>query len=206
MEGMSRRGEKLRDHVLWTAKATFLELGFERASMDEVAARAETSKRTLYAHFESKENLFLAVVELARELFLDRMREPSDYGDDPKEALVLFLGRYLEAMVSDSFVRMSRVAIAEAERFPQGASRYFEVIFDELRTRLAAYLGKAFGLGPADREAAAERLLGEILHPRWPRVLLGVEPTPPRYDGEGVSEGFDLSPVRRAVEAFAASL
>src|ERR1700704_2001960 len=33
---------------------------FERASMDVVAARAETSKRSLYAHFESKEKLFLA--------------------------------------------------------------------------------------------------------------------------------------------------
>lgn len=206
MEGMSRRGEKLRDHILWTAKATFLELGFERASMDEVATRAETSKRTLYAHFESKENLFLAVVELSRELFLDRMREPADYGDNPKEALVLFLGRYLEAMVCDSFVRMSRIAMAEAERFPQGAARYYEVIFDELRTRLAAYLGQRFGLGLAERQAAAERLMGEILLPRWPRVLLGVEPMPPRFDGEGVSEGFDLSAVRRVVEAFVVSL
>ncbi|MET0427351.1 MAG: helix-turn-helix domain-containing protein, partial [Microvirga sp.] len=60
---MARRGVQLREHILWTAKDVFLELGFERTSMDEVAGRAATSKRTLYAHFESKEKLFLAVIE-----------------------------------------------------------------------------------------------------------------------------------------------
>jgi len=62
---MARRGDKLREHILWIAKDVFLEMGFERASMDVVAARAETSKRSLYAHFESKEKLFLAVIDLA---------------------------------------------------------------------------------------------------------------------------------------------
>jgi hypothetical protein len=31
---MARRGEKLSEHILWTAKNVFLEMGFERASMD----------------------------------------------------------------------------------------------------------------------------------------------------------------------------
>jgi len=61
---MARRGDKLREHILWTAKDVFLEMGFERASMDVVASRAETSKRSLYAHFESKEKLFLAARNL----------------------------------------------------------------------------------------------------------------------------------------------
>ena len=72
---MARRGDKLREHILWTAKDVFLEMGFERASMDVVAGRAETSKRTLYAHFESKEKLFLAVIELVRGLFLGRLED-----------------------------------------------------------------------------------------------------------------------------------
>src|SRR5450755_3901656 len=44
---MARRGDKLREHILWIAKEVFLEMGFERASMDLVARRAETSKRSL---------------------------------------------------------------------------------------------------------------------------------------------------------------
>ena len=66
---MSRRGNDLREHILYAAKTVFLEMGFERASMDVIAARAQTSKRTLYAHFESKENLYLAIIEIVREMY-----------------------------------------------------------------------------------------------------------------------------------------
>ena len=96
---MARRGDKLREHILWIAKEVFLEMGFERASMDLVASRAETSKRSLYAHFESKEKLFLAIIELVRGLFLSALRMPGDYSEKPADALVMFCGRYLEILV-----------------------------------------------------------------------------------------------------------
>src|SRR3954464_4285055 len=109
---MARRGDELREHILWTAKDVFLEMGFERASMDVVAARAETSKRSLYAHFESKEKLFLAVIGLVRGLFLSRLRTPGAYSDKPAEALTMFCGGYLEVLLYQSSVQMSRVSIA----------------------------------------------------------------------------------------------
>src|SRR3954471_3682350 len=114
--GMARRGDQLREHILWVAKEVFLELGFERASMDEVAARAGTSKRSLYAHFESKEKLFLAVIEFARELLLGKLKVPGEDSDKPAEALTLFCGRYLEMLTYQGWIRMCRVSLAEAER------------------------------------------------------------------------------------------
>ncbi len=120
---MARRGEELREHMLLVAKDVFLEAGFERASMDVIASRADTTKRTLYAHFESKENLFLAVVELVRGLLVSRLKMPGDYAADPHDALVLFCARFLDTMVRDRSIRMSRLSIAEVERFPDGAAR-----------------------------------------------------------------------------------
>jgi AcrR family transcriptional regulator len=98
-------------------------MGYERASMDVVAARAETSKRTLYAHFESKDKLFLAVVDLVRELYLGRLKVPEDYSDDTTEAVVLFCGRFLQLLLWQPALRTCRLSIAEAERLPE-ASRY----------------------------------------------------------------------------------
>lgn len=46
-----------------SALAVFLEAGFEAASMDAIAARAPVSKGTLYARYESKQQLFRAVME-----------------------------------------------------------------------------------------------------------------------------------------------
>lgn len=68
--------------------------------MDVIAARAQTSKRTLYAHFESKENLYLAIIDLVREMSLSRLNTPGHYSDNPAEALVMFCGRFLEACFS----------------------------------------------------------------------------------------------------------
>src|ERR1700746_120749 len=111
-----RRGEQLRRHILFVAKDVFLETGYERASMDTVAMRAETSKRSLYAHFESKDKLFLAVLDLIRELYLSALKTPDAYAADPAAAVTLFCGRFLQLMVWEPQVRTSRLSIAEAER------------------------------------------------------------------------------------------
>ena len=196
---MARRGDELRNHILWIAKDAFLELGFERTSMDEVAARAATSKRSLYAHFESKENLFLAVIELVRGLFRSRLKSPSDYPGQPAEALVMFCARYLEILLYESSVQMLRVSMAEVARFPEGAARYFEVMFEEVRIRLGTYLKATFGLSDAASEQSAQRLLSQILYPRLPRALFGVDPLAKSFDAETLSTDFDLTPICEAV-------
>ena len=196
---MAMRGDRLREHILWTAKDVFLEMGFERASMDVVARRAETSKRTLYAHFESKERLFLAVIDLVRGLLLSRLKTPADYSDKPADALVIFCGRYLETMLYDSSIRMCRVSLAETARFPEGAAEHFDVMFTEVQARLAAYLRTAFGLPAKASAEAAQRLLARILYPRLLRALFGVDALADRFDGDTVSPDFDLKPVRKAV-------
>jgi AcrR family transcriptional regulator len=98
-------------------------MGFERASMDVIADRAETSKRTLYAHFENKEKLYLAVIDLVRGLFLSRLKMPSEYSGDAAEALVMFCGRFVEVLLFARTIRMCRLSIAEAGRFPEGSAQ-----------------------------------------------------------------------------------
>lgn len=203
---MARRGDDLREHILWTAKSVFLEAGFERASMDVVAAQAETSKRTLYAHFESKERLFLAVVELVRGLFLGKVKRPEDYSGEPAEALTLFCGRYLEMLLYQGTVQMCRITMAETARFPEGAAQYFDVMFTQPEERLAAYLAGTFRLGAAAAQAAALRLLGQVLHPRFSRALFGREPLVESFDAERLAPDFELEAIRVAVAGLIASL
>ena len=203
---MARRGEQLREHILFTAKDVFLEAGFERASMDAVAGRAQTSKRSLYAHFENKERLFLAVVEFVRGLFLTHLRTPDDHATEPEEALVQFCGRYLEVLLYEKSIQMCRVSMAEAARFPEGAAQYFEVLFTQVHARLSAYLAAVFGLSASEAEVAARRLLGLILYPRFTRALFGVDALAPDFDHERLSPDFDLRPVRAAVAEVLGSL
>ena len=203
---MARRGSVLREHILWVAKDVFLEMGFERASMDEVAARAETSKRSLYAHFENKEKLYLAIIDLVRGLFLAKVKTPGDYSADPEQALTLFCGRYLEILLFKAQIQMCRISMAEAARFPEQAAQYFDVLMMQAHGRLSAYLKKEFSLTAKESREAAQKLLGQVLYPRYLRTLFGIDEPVEKFDAHALSRDFDLKPIRRAVKDLLASL
>lgn len=169
-------------------------------------ARAETSKRSLYAHFESKEKLFLAVIELVRGLFLSRLRVPGDYSAKPTEALVMFCGRYFEILIYESNIQMIRVSMAESERFPEQAALYFDVMFTQVHARLATYLRETFELSARSTAEAAHKLLGQILYPRFSRALFGLDPLAKSFDHEALGPDFDIKPIRKAVVELIESL
>ncbi|MFC6880429.1 MULTISPECIES: TetR/AcrR family transcriptional regulator [Actinomadura] len=200
--GEQRRGEELRRHILFAAKDVFLETGYERASMDSVAVRAKTSKRSLYAHFESKDKLFLAVLDLVGELYLNKLKTPDAYAGDPAEAVVLFCGRFLELMVWEPQVRTCRLSIAEAERLPGSSSAYFDAMFAATYERLAAYLADRYGMDQAAAAALGEDLLARAVLPRLFRTLLNVDSaTKVMPSDTSLSEDVDLDAIRRRVTA-----
>lgn len=200
--GPQRRGEQLRRHVLFTAKDVFLEAGFERASMDTVAVRAGTSKRSLYSHFESKDKLFLAVLDLIRELYLDRLQTPDAYADDPDEAVVRFCGRFLQLIVWEPQVRTCRLIIAEAERLPESAMAYYDAVFATPQDRLSTYLVQRYAVDRADSDALAQDLLGRTVLPRFFRTLLAVEePAKANPEEAALATDVDLAAIRQTVQA-----
>jgi AcrR family transcriptional regulator len=203
---MGRRGGELREHILRAAKDVFLEMGYERASMDAVAARAETSKRSLYAHFESKENLFAAVVELVSNLYLVRLGTPDDDGDDPVDAVTRYCARFLQLTLWQPALRTFRLYVAEAERLPDAAAEYYDAIFAAAQARLAAYLDEQFDVAPRTGHDVAGELLGNAVYPRLFAALFGVEPAlPTKPEGFEIVPDLDLAPIRGAVDALLAA-
>ncbi|MHB8129520.1 MAG: TetR/AcrR family transcriptional regulator [Mobilitalea sp.] len=59
----NRDKSKKRATILDGAIDVFISMGYELASMDKIAETAGVSKRTVYNHFGSKENLFQAIVD-----------------------------------------------------------------------------------------------------------------------------------------------
>jgi AcrR family transcriptional regulator len=200
--GEQRRGEKLRRHILLTAKDVFLETGYERASMDTVATRAGTSKRSLYAHFESKDVLFLAVLDLVRELYLDRLKTPDAYADEPVEAVTRFCGRFLQLMVWEPQIRTCRLIIAEAARLPGNSNAYFEAVFATTYERLTGYLAERYDMDHADGATLGRELLDRAVLPRLFRTLLDVQnPIRDEPTDTALAEHVDLTAIRGLVAA-----
>ena len=69
------RTEETQARILDAAEAVFSEQGFDKTQLDEVAARAGFTRGAIYAHYESKEDLFLALVEQRVLTRFKRMRQ-----------------------------------------------------------------------------------------------------------------------------------
>ena len=73
-----RRRERTRNLLLDAAKEVFAKKGFEGASLEEIAEAAGYTRGAIYKHFDSKEELFLAVNKRFNEGFLAEFVETID--------------------------------------------------------------------------------------------------------------------------------
>lgn len=176
----SRTARKRAD-IVAAAERQFLECGYGATSMDRIAADAGASKRTVYNHFPSKEDLFRAVVEgLYRDLEAT-IRPPAGDGP-PEQALTRFATTFLARLANPRIQALLRLVIAENPRFPEIAAVYFRAGKEPAVARLAEWLA---GEGAAGRLAidqptlAAQQFLGSMKEALfWPRMM-GIEPTVP---------------------------
>ena len=197
---LSRDERRLR--IVFAAKRTLLEKGLDAASMDDVAARAGTTKTTVYAHFRSKDELFAAVVELIRKLFLGELRSPDAYAADPVEAVALFCGRFLELACWRDAIGYQRATLVAAAQTPALARSVYETWHAEAGRILAAYL-RDRGLTPCP-EDQAELLLSATAGRPVIRHLFGVdEPAPDLPGHEAPGSRFDMAKIRAAVRLVA---
>ena len=109
---------EISSRITAAAEDLFVELGYERTTMDEVARRAQVSKRTLYARFPGKDDLFLAAVERGS----DRKIAELEAVRVRKGALPLrledFARKLVAVLTEPRFIAFERIMAAEAGRFP----------------------------------------------------------------------------------------
>ena len=89
---MPRPAGQTRRRILDAAYELFYRKGFSRVGVDEIAAFAGVTKRSLYYHFRSKDELLASVFDLHHELALARIRKYEHrYRGEPEEIVgVLF--------------------------------------------------------------------------------------------------------------------
>ena len=88
-----------RNQLVGVAKAVFAELGYDAASIEEIASRARVSKPIVYEHFGGKEGLYAVVVdrETARllEMITSRLRPELGAREQVRNSAMAFLD-YIE--------------------------------------------------------------------------------------------------------------
>lgn len=90
-----RDTSKKREQIMDAAAQVFVSAGYENANMDHIAEMAGASKRTVYNHFQSKDDLFRAVISR----FLRQSHELKRITYAPKRSLSSQLNRFADAIV-----------------------------------------------------------------------------------------------------------
>ena len=120
--GQETRMRRTRGSILDAARGLFLQSGYLPTSMDEIAAAARVSKQTVYAHFHTKEALFLELVDSmtggAGDDFKSQVVE--DFDDRPVEPFLIdYAERLLTVVMTPELMRLRRLVIGEVARFPE---------------------------------------------------------------------------------------
>jgi TetR/AcrR family transcriptional repressor of mexJK operon len=122
------------------AAGLFLEKGYLGTSMDDVAAAARVSKQTIYTHFANKEELFadLVLANAGRvEEFIAALTQTLQDPDDLERGLLAAARMYARFVIRPEVLRLRRLIIGEAARFPELARTYYERVPGRVYSALA---------------------------------------------------------------------
>jgi len=152
-----RRKADRPGEILEAAMAVFAEKGFAAARLDEIAARAGVSKGALYLYFETKEEIFRAVVEQAIAPNIQAIRSMIAAHPGPfPDLLRLFAERMTQVVDTLPIGGVVKMVIGEARNFPEIARVYHDALV-------------AQALGALSDAVAAAQARGEV-KPGDPRV------------------------------------
>jgi TetR/AcrR family transcriptional regulator, mexJK operon transcriptional repressor len=122
------RSARKRRAIMDAATTLFLRNGYQGTSMDEIAALAAVSKQTVYKNFADKEHLFTDIIlgiTDSSDKIIDAMARILQQADDLERALTELARGYITAVLQPHILRLRRLVIAEADRFPDLARSYF---------------------------------------------------------------------------------
>jgi AcrR family transcriptional regulator len=140
-----------RRQILDGARKVFMDLGFDGASMGEIARAAGVSKGTLYVYFADKNRLFEAIVE-EETLEQGKVTFNFDPERDVTTTLMDFGQAYMQTLCRPGGGSATRTVMAIAERMPEVGRRFYNNVVAHKIARLAAYLDTRAAAGDLEIE------------------------------------------------------
>jgi TetR/AcrR family transcriptional regulator of autoinduction and epiphytic fitness len=174
-----RLTDRKREAIVRAAVEEFRSAGYEATSMDRIAAVAGVSKRTVYNHFPSKEELFALILEELWQSSVASVELPYR-ADQPLDVQLLQLLRQKLDLLGDAnFIELARVAMAEIIHSPERAQAIV-CRMGEKESGVSAWIRAAIADGrlrQVDPEFAGHQLQGLVKSfAFWPQVTMGQAP------------------------------
>jgi TetR/AcrR family transcriptional regulator of autoinduction and epiphytic fitness len=181
--------------ILAAAADQFRAHGFEASSMDKIAALAGVSKRTVYNHFPSKDELFAEVLVQLFQSSAAVLELPYRSDVPLREQLMELMQLKAATLAQPDFLNLARVAIAEAVHTPERA-RAIVARLGEREEGVTVWIRAAQADGrlkAGDPAFAATLLQGQIKAVAfWPQVTMGAPPLAPAMQAQLVEAAVSM--------------
>lgn len=170
-----RLTDRKREAIVQAAIAEFRSNGFEVTSMDKIAATAEVSKRTVYNHFPSKEELFAEILIRLWSLADEKNEIAYLPGVSLRDQLREKLRIKMSTLSDSNFLDLARVAIGATIHSPDRAQTWVNRL-NQREERFTTWVQAAQKDGrfkPVDPSFAAHQLHALLkAFAFWPQVTL----------------------------------
>ncbi|HEX9540991.1 MAG TPA: TetR/AcrR family transcriptional regulator [Streptosporangiaceae bacterium] len=182
------RSERRRQAIIRAATEVFVRHGYLGATTDEVAARASVSKQTLYKDFADKQHLFAEIILDTTVQLVDGLSDAAastlDDAQDVRKALRDLADGFLRGLLQPDVLRLRRLVIAEADRFPEVGRAWFDRGFDRSLVILGEAMRRLADRGLlhnlSDPTLAAYQFAGLVMYQPMNQVMFaGTDALPP---------------------------
>ncbi|MDQ7247492.1 TetR/AcrR family transcriptional regulator [Dongia sedimenti] len=183
-----RRPEKT-EAILDAAGHLFREHGYGAVSMDQIAREAGVSKATVYAHFESKDRLFAAMIHGACRAYAEGLMPAATEMEDVRAALTRICREIERFLLAPKTLGIYRVIMAEGPRFPELVQSFIEAGPLPFRKMLAEFFEAANRRGALkvpNPQLAAHQLVWLVRGPLYLERMLNLKQ--PLWDEQSVDE------------------
>ncbi|WP_127900602.1 TetR/AcrR family transcriptional regulator [Solirhodobacter olei] len=157
-------------------------MGYDAASVNDIAREAGVSKGTIYVYFSDKEDMFEALMAHKREQIFDALDAELKKDGTTAERLRRYAIRKTTELCSDPVIRAHRVIIGVTERMPEMGLRFYERGNTRGSKILQDFLGEEVAAGRLaipDVQLAAAQFFELSMAGLFRRRLFGHLPKPP---------------------------
>ena len=116
-----------RKLLLSAAEQVFARVGYEKAQVEQIAVAAGFSKGALYAHFKSKEELFLALYKVKTASYLAKLRHALDSAPTREEKIDAFRSFYVDLSKEEEWARIILEVKLFITRYPDVKGRLRQI-------------------------------------------------------------------------------
>lgn len=178
-----RRKDARPGEIVAAALEVFAEKGFAAARLDDIAARAGVSKGALYLYFETKQELFAAVVRDAISPNISAVEAAAAAIESPfAQTGRMVLGQAADMLAVSPVGPVAKMVIAESRNFPDLARVWHDEVVSRVLGVMSGLIERAQARGevrPGDPRFHAFALIGPlVMGELWREVLEPVGAAP----------------------------